>query len=291
MHRAILGIDKELTMPVDPLKDVSLRLASVEHFVSGASFDAGPVRANIPASSPSLRYSGTTVLAMIYNKGVLIAGDKRVTFGHFHEDNATKVRDTGNLTLVAFSGFSFVINELIEKLKFVSELLEQEIEIPIFVDGQVGILSRILKNNFWALGRFGFYATPIMAGYDIAEKRGRIFEFDFTGDVSEKGYFVVSGSGGGIAKTVLDCFWEIDLDEESATMLAVSAIHRASCDIHTAPAILAPPDVYTISEEFGVKKIEEKVISRLSLELCAKDLKRFGSKNLMIENLLLKEVK
>ena len=227
------------------------------------------------------RTNGTTVLALKYQDGIVIAGDRRGSYGHVHVDEFIKVQDMGNLTLIACSGTSSYIDDLEKTLISLRKQWEDLAEIPIYIDGQADLLQAVLKENFERLNVLmyvlGYYAVPILAGYDPFQKRGRLFEYDETGGKYEKKDYVVSGSGGLLAEVVLDDRWEEGLTETDAVLLAVRAVLRASRDNYTSPATLAPITVYSVSKT-GKRVLPEKKALRLAWSLHLKDKKRRGEK-------------
>jgi proteasome beta subunit len=228
------------------------------------------------------RINGTTVLALKYRDGIVIAGDRRGSYGHLHDDVFIKVQDMENLTFIACSGTSAYIDELEKTLKSARKYWEETIGEPIFIDGQANLLQAVLKENFERLNvmmyMLGYYAVPILAGYDPFLKTGRVFEFDETGGMYEKKNFVVSGSGGQSARIILDDRWEVGLEEADAVELAIRAVMRASCDNYTSPGTLAPITVYSVSKS-GKRFLPEKRALRLAWRLHKKDMNRRGEKS------------
>lgn len=227
------------------------------------------------------RTNGTTVIALRYENGIVIAGDRRGSYGHVHVDEFIKVQDMGNLTMIACSGTSSYIDDLEKTLVSLRKEWEKLVDMPIYIDGQVDLLQGILKRNFEYLNvlmyMLGYYAVPILAGYDPFLKKGRLFEFDETGGKFEKHDYVVSGSGGLLAEIVLDDRWEEGLNETDAVLLAIRAIMRASRDNYTSPGTLAPITVYSVSKA-GKRVLPIQKALRLAWNLHIKDKKRRGEK-------------
>lgn len=225
------------------------------------------------------RSNGTTVLALKYSEGIVIAGDRRGSYGHLHLDDFIKVQDVGNLTFIACSGTSSYIDELEKTLKSVREYWEDLTEESIYIDGQATLLQAILKENFERLNVMmyvlGYYAVPILAGFDPFLKKGRLFEFEETGGMYEKQDYVVSGSGGGLAEIVLDDRWEAGLSEADAVRLAIRAVMRASRDNYTSPGTLAPITVYSVCKT-GQKILPETKSLEFAWDLHIKDKKKRG---------------
>src|SRR3989344_5983871 len=80
--------------------------------------------------------NGTTVIALKYQDGIVIAGDRRGSYGHIHSDDFIKVQDMGNLTFIACSGTSSYIDDLEKTLISARKYWENIIEETIYIDGQ-----------------------------------------------------------------------------------------------------------------------------------------------------------
>lgn len=264
-------------------KDISgkqkFALKSLENLKSKVDFSG--IAPAIHEFTKNRRINGTTVLALKYRDGIVIAGDRRGSAGHLHVDDFVKVQDMGNLSMIACSGTSAYIADLEKTLRSVREYWEDIVGEPIYIDGQAALLQGILQNHFEYLNvliyMLGYYAVPILAGYDPFLKKGRMFEFEENGGMYEKKDYVVSGSGGTLAEIILDDRWEEDLSETDAVLLAVRAIMRASRDNYTSPGTLAPITVYSVSK-MGKRSLPPQKALRLAWGLHIKDKKRRGDK-------------
>jgi len=217
-------------------------------------------------------------LAMLYKDGAVIAGDRRATSWHTHEDDYIKVEETANNAMIACAGSVPYIQELVKNLQLWIEMLEREQEAPIYVNDQVGVLSAMLRANFEYLQVLiyflGYYAVPIMAGYDV-KNCGRVYGFDEAGGVERDRNFVTAGSGGDFAKLILMDSWRQNMEEQEAVRLAMRAIMRASYDIYTSHPALAPATINSISAD-GIRCLEESKALALAGEIHREDLERFG---------------
>src|SRR3989344_1066768 len=219
--------------------------------------------------------SGTTVLAFKYKDGVIVAGDRRMTSGHYHIDDYVKVEDVDNLTLIACAGTASCIQLLIQLLVSNREWLEDhKVGKPIYIDGQSELLANILKRSFLSGGSemlwLNYIAIPILAGFDPKIGCGRVFSYDVAGMINERPDYVAVGSGQAKAETVLDILWDSALDLEAAQKLAIKTIMYASSDIHTAPPILAAPTIFHASKD-GVGMMDEKKTIETARDIFYKD--------------------
>ena len=97
----------------------------------------------------------------------------------------------------------------------------------VSLEGKANQLSQLLKSNL-SMAMQGFVVVPLFAGYDIRQRRGRIFSFDPTGGRYEEPEFHADGSGGRDARTTVKLGWHEGLDRNSAVELAVQALYEAA---------------------------------------------------------------
>ena len=222
-----------------------------------------------------MKKTGTTVFAMCYKDGIVIAGDRRMSDFHYHIDDYVKVEETGNGALIAGAGVCALLQDLIQMLISWRERLEMLIEVPIYIDGQAELLKNILKSQgkdyFFQL--LGLGAIPILAGFNPKTKTGMVFGFDDIGGIYERKDYVVIGSGQELAHTVLDDRWSPKMNLAEARELAILALLRASRDNFTAPPNLAPATVFSSSKE-GVEQMQEAEALALAKRLYETDSER-----------------
>ena len=226
--------------------------------------------------------SGTTILAMHYKDGIVMAGDRRSTDWHMHTDDAIKIEITDNVSAIGCAGTVAFIQDLKETLLHMITKLESLVERPIYIDGQAMILKNILKANFEHYGAWIYvlgYAVPILAGYHAEDKKGFIFEFDEAGGIYEKSDYATTGSGGRLAWGVLKDRWHRDMEEADAVDLAIRALMLASFDNYSSHPLLAPSTVMVISKNKGIQHLEESKALGMAYTIHREYLERHGKEN------------
>ena|SRR3989338_10795655 len=227
----------------------------------------------------TLRKSGTTILAMRYRGGVLMAGDKRMTDMHYHEDDYLKIHSTGNKAFIGCAGVVACIQRLIEVLIYNCEILEKKVETPIYVDGQSQLLKTILQGQFAEMGPWmyalDYIGIPILCGFDPNRNKGRIFSYDEAGGIYERDDYATMGSGSILARTVLDSDWDCRLSEEEACRLAILCMMRASRDNFTAPPTMAPVTIRTASAK-KTGSVDDADALAIAKKIYQNDLRRKG---------------
>lgn len=170
----------------------------------------------------------TTCVALRYSGGVLLAGDRRATAGNFisHRE-MDKVVQADRHSGVAISGAAGPAMEMIKVFQLTLEHFEKMEGRPLSLEGKANQLSMMLRGNLGAAMQ-GLVVLPLFAGYDLAEGRGRLWDFDVTGGRYEEREYVAIGSGGLLAGTVVKVGWRSNLDEAGAVELACRALWEAA---------------------------------------------------------------
>lgn len=170
----------------------------------------------------------TTVLAVKFRDGVVMAGDRRATMGHrISNREMEKVVPADRHSGVAISGTAGVAMEMIKLFQLQLEHYEKLDGRPISLEGKANQLSQMVKSNLGAAMQ-GLAVVPIFAGYDPLRRTGRLWDFDVTGGRYEEREFVATGSGGGPAATVLKVGYRPNLSADDAIELACRALFEAA---------------------------------------------------------------
>ena len=171
---------------------------------------------------------GTTVLALRYADGVVMAGDRRATMGtRIANREMEKVVPADRHSGVAISGTAGVAMDMIKLFQLQLEHYEKIDGRPISLEGKANQLSQMIKANLGAAMQ-GLAVIPIFAGYDVIRSTGRLWDFDITGGRYEEREFVATGSGGGPASTVLKVGYRPGQTADQAVELACRALWEAA---------------------------------------------------------------
>jgi proteasome beta subunit len=171
---------------------------------------------------------GTTVLALRYADGVVMAGDRRATMGtRIANREMEKVVPADRHSGVAISGTAGVAMDMIKLFQLQLEHYEKIDGRPISLEGKANQLSQMIKANLGAAMQ-GLAVIPIFAGYDVIRNTGRLWDFDITGGRYEERDFVATGSGGGPASTVLKVGYRPGQTADQAIELACRALWEAA---------------------------------------------------------------
>ncbi|OZC30521.1 proteasome subunit beta [Gordonia polyisoprenivorans] len=178
---------------------------------------------------------GTTIVAVSYPGGVVLAGDRRATMGNLIATrDVQKVYITDEYSAAGIAGTAGIAIEMIRLFTVELEHYEKIEGVPLTLDGKVSRLASMVRGNLGAALQ-GLAAIPLLVGYDIDHddptERGRIFSFDVAGDRHEEfGGYTAIGSGSVFAKSSLKKLYRRDLDADGALAVAVEALYDAADD-------------------------------------------------------------
>lgn len=171
---------------------------------------------------------GTTVLALRYDSGVVIAGDRRATEGSFIAHRSIeKVFLADDFSGVAIAGAAGPALEMVRLFQTELEHYEKVQGGRLSLDGKANRLATLIRNNF-ALAVQGLVVVPIFAGFDLRRGAGRIYKYDVTGGRYEEGDYHAEGSGGRIARSYIKQHFENGMSEEDAIRVATGALYEAA---------------------------------------------------------------
>jgi proteasome beta subunit len=171
---------------------------------------------------------GTTVLALKYQAGVVIAGDRQATEGYqVASRRIEKVYATDEYSAVAIAGAAGPCIEMVRL--FQTELAHYEkIEgMHLSLEGKANRLAQMVRANL-PLAIQGLVVVPIFAGYDVKRGEGRIFKYDIAGGRYEETEYYSIGSGGKDARSSLKKLYRSNLPEDEAVRTALEALYDAA---------------------------------------------------------------
>ncbi|GED98113.1 proteasome subunit beta [Gordonia crocea] len=178
---------------------------------------------------------GTTIVAVSYAGGVVLAGDRRATAGNLIATrDIQKVFITDDYSAVGIAGTAGIAIEMVRLFAVELEHYEKIEGVSLTLDGKVSRLAAMVRGNLGAALQ-GLAAIPLLVGYDAdaadRSARGRIFSFDVAGDRHEEfGGYQAIGSGSVFAKSSLKKLYRGDLTADQALAIAVEALYDAADD-------------------------------------------------------------
>lgn len=197
------------------------------HLLPASSASQMPVSDALP--------HGTTIVALKFPGGVLIAGDRRSTQGNVIAGrDVQKIHIADDYTATGIAGTAAIAVEFARLYAVELEHYEKLEGVPLTFAGKVNRLAIMVRGNLGAALQ-GFVALPLLVGYDLddadSQGAGRIVSFDAAGgwNVEEEGYQSV-GSGSIFAKSSMKKLYARVTDADSALRVAIEALYDAADD-------------------------------------------------------------
>jgi proteasome beta subunit len=196
----------------------------------GARLQAGQLNTAPGMSGAHLTAHATTIVALTFADGVVMAGDRRATAGSMIAQNdIQKVFAADEYSLVGMAGAAGIGIELIGLFQLELEHYEKIEGAPLSLVGKANRLATMLRQNL-GLAMQGLAVVPLFAGWDEAEERGRIFSYDPVGGRYEERSYHSIGSGSVFAKGSLKKLYRPDFSAEDAVTAAVQSLYDAAED-------------------------------------------------------------
>lgn len=212
---------------------------------------------------------GTTIVALEYPGGVVMAGDRRSTQGNMIAGrDVKKVYITDDYTVTGIAGTAAIAVEFARLYAVELEHYEKVEGVPLTFPGKVNRLAIMVRNNLGAALQ-GFVALPLLAGYDLddpdPQKAGRIVSFDAAGgwNIEEEGYQAV-GSGSIFAKSAIKKLYGQAVDADSALKVAIEALYDAADDDSATGGPDLVRGIYPTAVVIGAEGAEEVSEERIA---------------------------
>ncbi len=171
---------------------------------------------------------GTTVLAIRFADGVIMAGDRRATAGYMIANRRVeKVFAADDFSGVAIAGAAGPAIELVKLFQVQLEHYEKVQGDALSLEGKANQLGQLVRGNLPAAMQ-GFVVVPLFAGFDEHRGRGRVFSYDVTGGRYEEADYQAQGSGSIHARNWIKAGWHEDMGADETIELAIRALFAAA---------------------------------------------------------------
>ena len=170
----------------------------------------------------------TTVVALRYADGVIMAGDRRATMGNIIAHRSMeKVFAADRFSAVAIAGSAGMAVEMVRLFQVQLEHYEKVEGTALSLEGKANQLAQMVRQNL-PLAMQGLVVVPLFAGYDTTRGIGRIYSYDATGGHYEETDFQATGSGGRDARSTIKLGYRDGLSRDEAVDLAIKALYEAA---------------------------------------------------------------
>jgi proteasome beta subunit len=171
---------------------------------------------------------GTTVLALCYGDGAMVAGDRMATEGYQVADRRIeKVFRADDYSAIAIAGTAGPCIELARLFQVELEHYEKLEGAQLSMEGKANKLAQMVRANL-PLAMQGLIVLPLFAGFDPKVARGRIFKYDVAGGRYEEADYHATGSGGKDARTTMKKLYRPGLSKADALGVVLEALYDAA---------------------------------------------------------------
>ncbi len=215
---------------------------------------------------------GTTCVAMRFDQGALVAGDRLATMGYqVASREIEKVYATDSFSLMAIAGAAGPAIEMARLIGIQFEHHEKIEGEPLELEGKANTLSQLIRQNLPAAMQ-GLAVVPLFAGFDRRRRTGRVWKYEITGGRYEEREFESVGSGSVFARESLKKSFKVGASRDEALRMVVEALtdaadeDRGTGGVDTERSIF--PSVKTCTGQ-GVDTIRDEVIAQVYQEVVA----------------------
>jgi proteasome beta subunit len=243
--------------------------SSFMDFLAGHQPDMLPGNRQLPPTQGVVEAPhGTTIVAVTFPGGVVLAGDRRATMGNvIAQRDIEKVFPADEYSAVGIAGTAGLAVEMVKLFQLELEHFEKVEGAQLSLEGKANRLSTMIRSNL-GMAMQGLAVVPLFAGYDLDRRKGRIFSYDVTGGRSdEQAGFAATGSGSLFARGSMKKLYREDLTEEQATTLVVQALYDAADD----DSATGGPDmarrifpIVTVITEDGFRRLTDQESSQIA---------------------------
>ena len=207
--------------------------SSFAEFLGAHAPELLPGRRTPPATALTTEAPhGTTIVAMTFPGGVVMAGDRRATMGNYiAQRDIEKVFHADDHSCVGIAGTAGIAIEMVRLFQVELEHYEKIEGTTLSLEGKANRLALMIRGNL-AMAMQGLAVVPLFAGYDLdaddPDTAGRLYSYDVTGGRYEEHKFHSVGSGSMFARGSLKKLWREDLSVGEAVLCAVQSLYDAA---------------------------------------------------------------
>lgn len=225
-------------------------------------FNQAPAAGHIPPVPHA-----TTIVALSYPGGVLMAGDRRATMGNvIASRHIEKVFPADEYSVLGIAGTAGLAIDITRLFQVELEHYEKIEGTLLSLDGKANRLGAMIRGNL-PMAMQGLAVIPLFAGFDQSAGVGRLFSYDVTGGRYEELEHHSVGSGSVFARGALKKLWRPNLTEDEAVAVAVEALYDAADDDSATggpdPVRQLWPVVYTVNRA-GARRVSERELAAIA---------------------------
>lgn len=215
------------------------------------------------------RHTGTTILAMHFDKGLMLAADRQVTgYSAVMSDECVKIeRITDGSALLACGLVSS--SQLIgDALKVHCRSFNEMTGYDLSLRGQLQFASNLSRESCAWYGWENWSFGGILAGVEVDETFS-LYGIGDDGARENPAHFTTDGSGFRYARTVLQMRWKPGLAHEEALRIAMEALYYAGRnDLFTSDIRTTTPSAASVMMD-GFSFIVDDAVRAMADEVIA----------------------
>jgi proteasome beta subunit len=246
--------------------------SSFSEFVGQVAPELLPGKRALPAGTSLEAPHGTTIVALEFAGGVVMAGDRRSTMGNLIANrDMEKVFAADEYAVVGIAGTAGLAIELVKLYQVELEHYEKIEGTLMSVEGKANRLASMIRGQL-GLAMQGLAVVPLFAGYDVDDDGGRIYSYDVTGGCYREHDHHGVGSGSLFARGSMKKLWRPGLDADVAVRVALEALYDAADD----DSATGGPDLgrriwptVALVDVEGVRFVSEDSLSELVAQIVA----------------------
>jgi len=196
----------------------------------------------LPEAQFGFPVSGATTVGLVCKDGVVLASEKRISYGFSIMSKAgKKVFLINNRICVAFAGLISDAQAILRRISAEVRLYELDYHSPINVKST----AKLLSNMLYSQRNYPAFAETLIGGVD--EVGQRLYILDQLGSLIEDKYAAL-GTGGAVAIGILEQGYSQGMNTKDGKDLAVKAVRAAiSRDVASGDGI----DVVVVTKDGG----------------------------------------
>ena len=246
--------------------------SSFSEFVGRVAPELLPGRRPLPPGTSVEAPHSTTIVALEFAGGAVIAGDRRSTMGNLIANrDMEKVFAADEYAVIGIAGTAGLAIELVKLYQVELEHYEKIEGTLMSVEGKANRLASMIRAQL-GLAMQGLAVVPLFAGYDVDDGGGRIYSYDVTGGCYREHDHHGVGSGSLFARGSMKKLWRPGLDADVAVRVALEALYDAADD----DSATGGPDLsrriwptVAVVDVEGVRFVSEGSLSELVAQIVA----------------------
>ncbi|MDR0593937.1 MAG: proteasome subunit beta [Bifidobacteriaceae bacterium] len=207
--------------------------------------------------------AATTIVALKYKDGLIMAGDRRATIGHqIASREIEKVYPADSMTAIGLAGVAGLALQLVRLFQLELEHYEKIEGVGLSLSGKANRLAAIIRSQL-DMAMKGLAVVPLLGGWDGAAPR--LYAFDVTGGSYEERDYAAVGSGAVFAKGSLKKLRKPAAGPRAAIRTALTALNDAADDDAATAGVDQARDIYPVVarvDASGYRRVPDADLAR-----------------------------